>query len=201
MIAYARQNERKLIGQELHDNVNQLLSTVKLFMEMLQPASDRDKTIQQKSVDYVMMAISEIRKISREMVVDGRVDTDLGDSIRSIIRDIHFSTSIRIGFNYNKNIELLSEDKKINLLRIVQEQLKNIVCYSKASEVSIDLVMLHDEVMLSVIDNGIGFDPKEVHTGIGLSNIYDRARACNGRAELQTSRNNGCAWEITIPVA
>jgi two-component system, NarL family, sensor kinase len=79
--------------------------------------------------------------------------------------------------------------------------LKNIVCYSKASEVTIGLELHHDEVVLSVNDNGVGFDPKEVNAGIGLSNIHDRARACNGRAELQTARNSGCTWEITIPVA
>jgi signal transduction histidine kinase len=201
MIACARQNERKLIGQELHDNVNQLLFTVKLFMQMLQPGTERDKDIQQKSIDYLMMAIDEIRKISCEMVTDCNGDIELAESIRSIISDIHFSTSIRIGFSYNSDIELLSIDKKTNLLRIVQEQLKNVISYSKASKVTIDLQVKHDNVVLTVSDNGVGFDARQECRGIGVTNIHDRAHSCNGRAELQTAKDQGCEWVVTIPVA
>jgi len=68
LLANVKHQERKWIGQELHDNVNQILTTTKLFIEMLNPSQVRDQAIKEKTISYVMLAIEEIRRISRELV-------------------------------------------------------------------------------------------------------------------------------------
>lgn len=201
VIASVQERERKLIGQELHDNVNQILSTVRLFLGMLQPVKMSDKSIREKSVEYILMAIEEIRKISNGLVMPGDKEKRLVDTIKGLVADIHFSTTIRIEFTYNADSEHLDMEKSTTLLRIVQEQLKNIVKYSKAELVTISLQTYPDEIRLVIRDNGIGFDPKQKSNGIGLYNIYDRARAHNGSVNLQTAKGEGCMLSVILPAA
>ena len=197
--ARVRKKERKLIGQELHDNVNQILSTVSLFANMLRPADERDTEIRQKTIEYVAMAIEEIRKISWELVKPKQEEKGLIDSIRQVIDDIHFSTAIKIVFTHSMSIETLEQDKKITLLRIVQEQLKNVINYSKASMVNIKLRLRDGEATLFIKDNGVGFDPKLCHQGIGLSNIHERAQSHNGVVNLQSGKGSGCSLTVCLP--
>jgi len=201
MIARARENERKMIGQELHDNVNQVLSTVKLFLDMLRPQEEREKDIRDKSVGYIIMAIDEIRVISRELVTPKQKMKGLADSIHMIIDDIHFSTPIEIVFNHHPGIEYLGHDKKTTLLRIVQEQLKNIVSYSKAKKVIINMDVRNGKVIMEIKDNGVGFDARKTSKGIGLSNIYERTIFFKGSVNLKTAEGKGCVLMISLPAA
>lgn len=196
--AKVREKERKLIGQELHDNINQILFSAKLFAEMLNPADAGEAEIQQKTVTYVARAIEEIRKLAGEMVKPTHEEKGLVDSIRQIIDDIHFSTPIKIEFKHSKNIECLAHDKQITLLRIVQEQIKNVIKYSKASLVNIKIYFRNGKASLLIKDNGIGFDPKQAHNGIGLSNIYERAQSMNGVVNLQSSKGLGCTLSVAF---
>jgi signal transduction histidine kinase len=201
IIAQARENERKMIGQELHDNVNQILSTVKLFLEMLRPQGEVGKEICDKSVEYIIMAIDEIRKISRELVVPKQKMKGLTDSIHAIIDDIHFSTQIKVVFNHHPGIEHLPQDKKTALLRIVQEQLKNIVSYSKAKKVIINMDVQNGKVTMEIKDNGVGFDAQKTSKGIGLSNIYERTIFFKGSVNIKTAEGKGCVLMISLPAA
>lgn len=200
LMAKVQEKERKLIGQELHDNVNQILLTVKLFLEMQQPADAKEEWIQKKTVEYVLMAIDEIRKISWEMVQPTLEEKELVDSILQIIDDIHFATPVKIIFNHSKNIERLSSDKKTSLLRIVQEQIKNIIKYSEATRVNIDITLRKGQVTLTIEDNGIGFDPKETRSGIGFSNIGDRTLSHKGVMVVQSAKGCGCTLTVSLPV-
>jgi len=203
IIAEIQAREKKLIGQELHDNVNQILSMVKLFIEMLKLDDEKNKDIQKRSIQYLMEAITEIRKISGELVAPKKQNTgqNLVDTIRTIVDDINFSTKIKIKLVHSGDVECLSQDKKTAIVRIVQEQLKNILKYSKAKNVLVNINLQNNEVVLSIKDDGVGFDPQARHTGIGLSNITDRTQLYNGTVQLQTSKGKGCSLNVSIPAA
>lgn len=200
LLAAAVADERKVIGQELHDNVNQLLITVKLFVEMLRPESTREKDIRKKTIEYICMAIEDIREISGELVKNGKSSKGLVQSIQLLIDDVRFTTSICASFKYEGPVELIDETKKTALLRIVQEQLNNVIKYSQATEVSVNLSVQKESMQLSVRDNGIGFDVNHKRKGIGLSNIYDRVASHKGTMQLQTSKGQGCVLSVAIPV-
>jgi len=194
-----QEKERSRIGHELHDNVNQILSTVKLFVEMLSPTSADEKEIRQKSLEYLGSAIEEIRKLSKELVVPQLKKERLVDSIRSLVEDINISGVMDIRFTHDQENELLSSGRKVTIFRIVQEQLKNILKYSKATQAQVFLQCKDNELQLFISDNGIGFDPKQVTKGIGLSNIHDRVRFYNGVVELESSHGKGCTLKVYIP--
>jgi PAS domain S-box-containing protein len=195
----AQEKERTKIGHELHDNVNQILSTTKLFVDMLTPASKDEKEIKLKTVEYLMMAIEEIRKLSKELVVPQLKEKGLVDSIRVLIEDIHLSDVIRIKFVHDLENELLAPAKKVTLFRIVQEQLKNIIKHSQAGNVDIMLQSKEGQTRLIIKDNGVGFDARQTHRGIGLSNIYERVRFYNGETDIETAPGKGCTLIVSIP--
>lgn len=194
-----QEKERTRIGHELHDNVNQILSTVKLFVDMLTPVDKKEKDIKAKSIEYVVMAIDEIRKLSKELVVPQLIGKGLADSIQTLVNDINISSIINVRFAHDHENELLSPGKKVTLFRIVQEQLKNILKHSKAKHVNIYLESKDGNTQLIIKDDGVGFDPKQTHRGIGLSNIHERTRFYNGTVDIQTSPGYGCTIAVTIP--
>lgn len=201
IIRRTQDNERKLIGRELHDNVNQILSTAKLFMDMMQPGKAKEKHIRDKSVSYVMLAIEELRKISRELVANSGKEKGLTESIRLMINDIHYCTRMKIDFSHHPGIDCLEQERKTALLRIIQEQLKNIVHYSKAKRVMINIDIRRGNICLEIKDNGIGFDAAKTNRGIGLSNIYERTVYFKGSVDLKTAQGKGCVLLINLPAA
>jgi PAS domain S-box-containing protein len=194
-----QEKERTRIGHELHDNVNQILSTVKLFVDMLSPASKNEKQLKEKSIEYLTTAIEEVRQLSKELVVPQLMGKGLVDSIQTLIDDIHISSTVEIKFAHDDENDLLSPGKKVTLFRIVQEQLKNILKHSVAKHVDINLQLKNNNIQLSIKDDGVGFDPRQTHRGIGLSNIYERTKFYNGTVDIQTAKNKGCKVIVTIP--
>jgi PAS domain S-box-containing protein len=195
-----QEKERTRIGHEMHDNVNQILSTVKLFVDMIVPADRDGAELKKKSVEYLLSAIEEIRKLSKELVVPKLKSEKLVDSIRNILDDILISGVMDIRFTYDHENELLSPGKKVTIFRIVQEQLKNILKYSRAKKAEILMQTKGNELQLVIKDNGVGFDPKQITRGIGLSNIHDRVRFYNGTVDIQSAPGKGCLLTVTLPV-
>jgi two-component system sensor histidine kinase UhpB len=86
------------------------------------------------------------------------------------------------------------------IFRIVQEQISNIIKHSKATEAEIKLTAARNEIVVTISDNGIGFDPRKRMRGIGLMNITSRAEVHNGKVEVMSSPGNGCTVKISIPL-
>ncbi len=194
------ENERTRIGHELHDNVNQILSTAKLFVDMIATSSPDQQVLKDKSNDYLAMAIEEIRKLSRDLVAPQLKEEKLVDSIRLLVEDIEMAQEMEIRFSPSPDAEKLSQGKKVTLFRIVQEQLKNIIKHSQASRTDINLDYTGDSIRLRIVDNGQGFDPRQTHRGIGLSNIYERTKFYNGTVDVDAAPGRGCSITVTIPL-
>ena len=198
-VIHVQEMERTRIGFELHDNINQVISTAKLFVDMLIPSDKNQEKLKEKSVEYIVLAIDEIRKLSKDLVAPQLQERGLAESIRLLIDDINLSGKINIKFTHDYDTEMLSPSKKVTLFRIVQEQLKNIIKYSGAKNASIYLHSKDNTLKLLIEDNGIGFDSNHTRRGIGLSNIYERTRFYNGTVKIETAPGKGCSMIIQIP--
>jgi PAS domain S-box-containing protein len=194
-----QEKERTRIGHELHDNVNQILGTVKLFVDMLKPLQKEEQILKEKSIQYLASAIEEIRKLSKELVVPEINEKGLIDNIQRVINDLQISTNIKFKFTHDIENNTLSTGKKITIFRIVQEQTKNIVKYSQAKQVDIFLQCKGEDLQLIIKDDGVGFDLKQTKRGIGLSNIHDRTQFYNGTVDIQTTPGKGCTLSVTMP--
>ena len=188
------------LANELHDNVNQILSVANLMLDCAQPqdCEDREGYIQ-KSKEYILLAINEIRKISKSLN-SSRIKEGLLGPIEEIVSNLRLSLFPNVQFDFDPEVEeLLSHDQKLMAFRIIQEQTNNIIKYAEASEISIVLSQNDNSFQLVIKDNGKGFDLKTVKSGIGLTSIRNRVEAFNGSLNITTSPGMGCRIEILLP--
>lgn len=195
----AQEKEKTRIGHELHDNVNQILLTAKLFIDKIQVCKDDQQGFKEKGYDYISLAIEEIRKLSKELVAPQLKEESLIGNIQTLIKDIQLAGAMNIHFRHNGNIEQLSSGKKITLFRIVQEQLKNILKHSQASLTQISIFNSEGILELSIEDNGNGFDPRQTYQGIGFSNIRERTEFYNGDVAVVAAPGKGCRLTVSLP--
>ncbi len=193
---------RSEIGKELHDNVNQLLGASKLYLEMAKRGSGDTKMHLSRSSEYTLSAIEAIRKLTRGLTSDTIRILGLRQAIEKIANDIMETSPVKIFLDMKHFAELNMSNKfKINVFRIVQEQLNNILKHAEASEVRIVLVQNKKSIVLTMTDNGIGFQTAQKSKGIGIANIKNRVAAYNGKADFVSEAGLGCALNISFSAA
>lgn len=199
-VIQAQEREREHIGRELHDNVNQVLTTVKLYLEMAINHKDLREELLPKTIGHVVQSINEIRNLSRDLSAPTLGTQSIIDSISALVEMVQSSSGLCIQFEYSSYRNLLNKDQKLALYRIVQEQLNNVIKHAGATEVDIYLGQEQDTTWLSVRDNGRGFDPTQKRTGIGINNIISRARVFDGVATIESAPGSGTRLLVQIPL-
>lgn len=195
----AQEREREVIGHELHDNVNQILTTVKLYLETAYTHKETREELLPKSIGYLLQSINEIRNLSRDLSAPTLGTKSLIDSLTALVEMVQSSTHLIIHFEHSGYANNLQMDQKIAIYRMAQEQLNNVVKHAKATEVEVLLWQSETDTVLSVKDNGKGFDTSVSHSGIGLSNIISRARVFDGEVKIESGTGKGCLIEVSIP--
>ncbi len=197
----AQEAERSNISRELHDNVNQLLMSAKLFMNSAQTDTQKANEHIEKAITYQLMAVEEIRKLSKTLNTSLVKVIGLSRSIDDIIINMKAFQQIETRFQYDPKLDkILSDDQKLMIFRILQEQTNNIIKYANAKNVLITLKEENNKIYLSITDDGKGFDASVQSKGIGFINIYNRVDAFGGDMELISSPGDGCSLRINFPL-
>jgi len=197
----AQEAERSNISRELHDNVNQLLMSAKLFMNSAQTDPQKANEHIEKAITYQLMAVEEIRKLSKTLNTSLVKIIGLSRSIDDIIINMKAFQQIETRFQYDQKLDkLLSDDQKLMIFRILQEQTNNIIKYANAKNVLITLKEENSNIYLSITDDGKGFDAAVQSKGIGFVNIYNRVDAFGGDMDIISSPGNGCSLRINFPL-
>ena len=198
----AKEMERSDIGKELHDNVNQLLGASMLYLEMARTDRKNGDIYLIHSAEYTLTAIEAIRKLSRGLITDTINDLGLSDAIEGMVKDTMESNPAKIHFSgIDKSLEESMDNKfKLDIFRILQEQMTNIVKHAGASGIDISLVRKGSQIILTIADNGVGFDCSKKSEGVGMTNIISRAKAYNGNASFISKPGQGCKLLVTFPV-
>jgi two-component system sensor histidine kinase UhpB len=211
-VILAQEKERTEIGKELHDNVNQILGASKLYINTAMTDDELRQELLERSTTLVSKAINEIRKISKSLITPGLREIGLIDSIEDIIEDVRFGKEdMQIELDLqNISEEEIEDRRKLTLFRIVQEQLNNIVKHAQAKRVLIRLSIEGGgggeganggrNIVLTVADNGVGFDMSRHRKGVGITNIISRAELFNGRVEIITAPGEGCTLSVGLPL-
>jgi PAS domain S-box-containing protein len=198
----AKEMERSNIGKELHDNINQLLGASRMYLEMAKRGGPNSAMYLSRSSEYTLTAIEEIRKLSKGLTTDIIRNLGLCIAIDNLAIDMAEVNAIKISCSLEGFEEKDVPDKlKLNIFRIVQEHLNNILKHAKATQVAIRLSQNKNGVQLGITDNGVGFDTEKKQTGIGVDNIKSRARSYNGKANFVSRPGSGCSLTVTFPVA
>jgi len=197
-IIKAQEKERNHIGQELHDNVNQILASTKLFLSIAGHGNETMKDLIKYPMELIDNTIREIRLLSSKQVTPLQ-NVDLKELVQSQLDNLVGNTSIQTGFVYKMRNKRITDDLKLNIYRIIQEQINNIVKYAGAKKLSISIQAGKKTIDIEVSDDGKGFDTGKKRKGIGISNMINRIESFNGEIALESSPGNGCKIQIAIP--
>ncbi len=197
----AQEKERIEIGRELHDNINQILTTTKLYIDVAMHEPELQNEMLDRAMVNISSAIEEIRSLSRSLVPPSLGDIGIEEAIMEMISNLRMSQGIIFEFSQERLDSIdLSPDIKLMVFRIVQEQVNNILKHSKATRAEIKLSVTEKLLNITIEDNGIGFDTSKRSAGIGLNNIVSRAELHNGTMEVISSPGKGCILNVSIPV-
>ncbi|MCO5240953.1 MAG: PAS domain S-box protein [Chitinophagaceae bacterium] len=197
-----QENERKKLAEELHDNVNQLLGVVKLYIEhSISNEKIRDGLLR-KSNEYIDKVIQELRTLSKNLAPPLLAELGLEHSLISVaetIEEVH-PVTIRVDL-VNFDESRLMDGHKLMLYRIVQEQLNNIVKHAQAKNVTVHIEQMEDKIMLSVTDDGVGADLTiDSGNGMGLRNIRNRIELYQGKVNIDTAPGKGFVLNVEFEI-
>jgi len=198
-VMIAQEKERNHLGQELHDNISQILGATKLLLS----AAGQKNAPLKKSIEYPLelidTAMEEIRSLCKKMVTPIK-NIDLKELVQRLVKDLHQHSNIKVTFSYSMVNESISDDLKLNIYRIIQEQTNNILKYAKAKNVNISVNEKDNTIHIRVEDNGKGFNVNKQRTGIGISNMINRIESYKGQVNIESSEGKGCKIFVSIPL-
>lgn len=201
-IIKTQEEERNAIGSELHDNICQILAGTMLNLSIIKPdLAEKKATILSNSINYIQLASNEIRNLSHRLAPAFFDDMKLKDSLLQLISSINVEGRFKTDFKISKELDNinLKREVQINLYRIMQEQLNNIIKYSGANKIEVTVSIDANMLRFEIFDNGVGFDEEKVSKGIGFANMARRAKLFSGSFNVTSSPNNGCRIIITMP--
>jgi two-component system, NarL family, sensor histidine kinase UhpB len=198
----AQEKERNELGRELHDNINQVLATVKMYLSMSLAKDEIRKDLLNYSLDNVNYAIEEIRKLSKSLVSPSLGDMGLGEALLELADEINVANEFKVEvLNEIQDKTKIDDNMELMCYRIAQEQLNNIRKYAKAKNAQIRIGTEGQHLVLVVEDDGVGFDTMEKARGIGLRNIGSRVDFYSGTLNIISAPGKGCRLEIKIPLS
>jgi len=202
-IIKTQEDERYEIGAELHDNVCQILASSLMSFRLLKDSLDSGNIeLFNKSQEYILLATEEIRNLSHRLAPAFFDDSTLEEAFQRLMRDFNPENKFEITLYFDKTVikAKISMDLQLNLYRILQEQLSNILKHAEATRINVDVIIHKQKLKMQVTDNGKGFNVNTVKNGIGISNMKRRAELFFGRMEVNSSEGKGCEMTVEIPL-
>ena len=196
----SQENERKRIGIGLHDSLGQNLLVIKNLAVIGLEAGKKEKTADEQLGEISTLAsqaLTEVREISYDLRPHHLDQLGLTGALKSIISRVSASSQLTIHDDMDDVNNLFPKQEEINVFRIVQESVNNIIKHSRATSATITVKRNGDQVILIVSDNGIGFDHHR--HGFGLTGIAERARILGGTLEVKSLPGTGTTISIVIP--
>ncbi len=198
----AEEKERTRIAADLHDNVNPLLAAAKMQISIAEahPEYPAPYLLQSKALIYE--GIEEIRKISRHLIHNFIGEMSLEEIVESTLLKLIPGTGLQLNTEYLR-LEQIDPDPsyKLNLIRIIQEQVLNTIKYAQAKNIYLQISCENGRLKIVQEDDGVGFDIKLHRPGIGLTNMRSRVESYDGTFKFTSTPGKGLRVEIDMPVS
>jgi signal transduction histidine kinase len=202
----AQENERKRISGELHDELGQSLTLLKLNLRSVKRKLREDQASIREECDnilqYINGVIENVRRLATDLSPCILEDIGLTGALRQLINNCVVGNDLAVTVDIMEIDRLVSPKAAIHLYRILQEALNNTIKHSGANAVSI--VIRSDGTRVSFLfeDDGVGFDANNINSdkGLGLASMKERVHMLGGSLELSSSSGNGTRIAFAMPV-
>jgi len=201
-IIQAQEQECDRIARDLHDDLGQSLATLKMIIQStwLQDGTAANPSKEHKKIlDYLDTIIDKSRNLAMRLRPATLEALGLTTSINLMCDEINRAGKVKISFLHSNLENLHFESGTINVFRIVQEGLTNILKYAKASRVKISLKVVKDRLRIKIEDNGCGFVLKDKSKGLGLITMTERTSLLGGVIDIQSELKKGTTILVDIP--
>ncbi len=164
--------------------------------------TEEKKVNYNQCMEQINLALRELRNISHRLAPVFLADETLYEIFSNLLNSINVNEKFLIQTHFDVVVKKirLNPDLKLNLYRILQEQLRNILSYSNATIIDVKIINNHNKLVMSISDNGDGFDTAKLHDGIGFANMKRRVKLFSGEFNIVSSHGNGCKIIIEIPL-
>ncbi len=205
LIMQAQEAERAYLARELHDDLGQSLASMKMFIQStLAQYSEEDEDFSEASrqiVRYLDNVIEKTRRLSSGLSPSTLEILGLPTSIRQLVQDFRKVYKIKIRLQLGRLGQYRFQGDPINIFRIIQEALNNIVKYSKAGQAEIKFRKLRHQIELSITDDGCGFDLVHARReGLGLKTMRERVICLGGEFKVESQEGQGTRITIHLPI-
>ncbi|KAA5542469.1 PAS domain-containing sensor histidine kinase [Adhaeribacter rhizoryzae] len=206
-ILETQEEERRRIAESLHNGVGQILYATKLNLELLQgqidPRNNELITLSGQISGLLNEAIKDTRAVSFELVPVILRDFGLQRALLAL-KQKFFKAPFDLYFHFEGLEKPLKKEYETAIYRIIQELLNNVIKHAEATEVHVHLTKTGRKIMITVEDNGRGFnhkDPDSWVNGIGLSSIHNRVKLFNGTLNINSQAGKGTIIEIDLKLS
>jgi signal transduction histidine kinase len=206
-----QEKERRRVARELHDELGQALTVLKIHLvgieEMLAPDQQHLKGNCEQMLAYIDTVIENVRRLSWDLCPSCLEDLGLSSSLRYLVEEICRNHQIKSAVVMDEIDHLFSPETQINIYRIFQESLTNVVKHAKASLISVNVQRQDGGVCFRIQDNGRGFNLKQAMSGkvakknLGLTAMNERARMAQGTLQISSRKGQGTTITFVIPTA
>ncbi len=199
-----QEEERRGLSRELHDEVGQMLTALRMEMGRAEraqavgsPAFAQTMAESKTLVDRMMRVVRDLAMGLRPSMLD---DLGLEPALAWQAREFSRRYNVPVDLAVDGDLERLPDPQRTCVYRVVQEALTNCAKHSAATEIQVNVVRGRTTLDVSVRDNGVGMASTTGHRGLGLTGIKERVKDINGAASIETSPGGGTVVHITLPV-
>jgi PAS domain S-box-containing protein len=203
----SQEQDRRRIGRELHDDINQRLAMLSIEIGELRDHDARSSAARKRRLTRIQEGLIEVssgvQSISHQLHSPNLDYLGLGAAMRSFCRDFAARHNLEIHFQADKISRPIESDVSLCLFRVLQEALHNAAKYSQVHEAGVRLACERDELQLAISDKGVGFDVAEAmkSEGLGLSSMRERVRLINGEISINSRPHGGTTIYVRAPFA
>jgi PAS domain S-box-containing protein len=201
-IIETQEAERKRIASDLHDGIGQSLAAIKLHLFASKPDKNEPYDENYLKIESLLEeSIKQLRKICFDTLPTVLSEYGIVKAIKELSQKT-ITESFIINFNHKPSLPLLDKSLEIALYRIVQEFINNSLKHGNAKKLDILLDNESDQLLLNLVDDGVGFKTNELmnYKGQGLKNIRSRVESFNGKIYFKSKINIGTEFKISIPI-
>lgn len=196
-----REEERKLLARDIHDELGQILTAVKIDLRLLEKTSTENT----KEIGAIALLIQDGINATRGLVNQLRPELlqELGliEAVKDLISKLKMITKVNISFRNEVKSLKLNFNISLPLYRIIQESLNNVIKHSKSKTANVSFKIKGNNLIIKIKDFGIGFDRKEIKTGsFGLLGMRERLIPLNGKLNIESKRGKGTTVTVSVPI-
>lgn len=197
----AQERERLRVSRELHDGVGQRLTGVLLRLQSVESRIPQEVRGDLASLrDEVRGSLEDVRETARRLRPEALEDLGLGSAIVALTHDIARAAPISVSRTFEGDLDGLGEELEVVIYRVAQEALTNVVRHGEAKHVAVALTRRASQLLLTIVDDGRGFDVAATPAGAGLTGMRERALLVGGRLDVVSNPGGGAEVRLAVEV-